>query len=933
MKRPDPVTLLGSLLYRRSARKAADAAYHGDVSAVLELIRIFCNSRDLSSREISKKALCSLKSPAAVDVVCTEVLSFGDASLTQLALDCGYEPSDPDTRALFFFLLSRSGNDAKKYPWTIDCQLARGYLQSDARIRERVREYAKKNNHCPHLAYALIGTNAAEHAPEFSYDEWDVVISGLVQDCRWDLLWTLITFAPLPKTVEIVHAIKASRWHPDGDEKDAWGEIIAKVPDDWIFPSPQNLLHLTIGTLDNQSFRLVFSADGSHLCSARSDGTVIIWYASSGNLISTLTTGLKSLRFLAFSRDNSHLICSDDTGSVQYWNIRRGECSWTYQAEKGSLLCFGTTCCGETVIIGGLPGTLRMVKGENGHDIQSFGGYPSRITSLILSPDNQTLAGGYADGTLCLWNLSSGSFFVVLKGDGDPVKSLAIDGVGNTILVLFEHSFPIIWDIKAARRSLTLSGHCGNITCCSTTPDGRFLALGTVDNVLRLWRSTECCPVATIPFYKRRITTCETVSDGTLLVAGDSEGALKIIRTADGSCIKDVKGHTGSVTAISRSPDDSYIATAGWDGSVKLWSIPSGELIRILHRPSGPVTAIDHSSDGSHIAAGFSDGTIKIYQRTTGELIRQSETYTGGVRSLAISPDGTLLACAGADATLRFWDLMDGSLAGSCEGVSSGIWCLAFAPDQKTLFSGGWDGAIRFWSVPEGHFIRMLKGHTSNITCCAVSPAGDILATGSNDMTIRLWALPEGRPAGILKGTRGEIRALAFSPDGMILAAAGQDTFIRIYHQPGGICERTIPGLSGIITGLDFTPDGNALAVGYDNGMMILINLATGGIIRTVHAHTAAVSGIVTVPGCEELVTSGSDGALRVWHLPWTKFLAQTTTADISRVISWEEGCTDHKIRHQWAFLHLLLSLRFQNEIEVCALLQDTDAYEIQIVG
>jgi WD40 repeat protein len=227
----------------------------------------------------------------------------------------------------------------------------------------------------------------------------------------------------------------------------------------------------------------------------------------------------------------------------------------------------------------------------------------------------------------------------------------------------------------------------------------------------------------------------------------------------------------------------------------------------------------------------------------------------------------------------------------------------------------------------------MLKGHTSNITCCAVSPAGDILATGSNDMTIRLWALPEGRPAGILKGTRGEIRALAFSPDGKTLAAAGQDSFISIYHQPGGICEKRIPGLSGIITGLDFTPDGNALAAGYDNGMIILINLATGGIIRTFHAHTAAVSGIVTIPGCEELVTSGSDGVLRVWHLPWTKFLAQTTTADVPRVISWEESCTDHKIRHQWAFLHMLLSLRFQNEIEVCALLQDTDAYEIQIVG
>ncbi len=42
---------------------------------------------------------------------------------------------------------------------------------------------------------------------------------------------------------------------------------------------------------------------------------------------------------------------------------------------------------------------------------------------------------------------------------------------------------------------------------------------------------------------------------------------------------------------------------------------------------------------------------------------------------------------------------------------------------------------------------------------------------------------------------------------------------------------------------------------------------------------------------------------------------------------------TDDSTRNQWEFLHLLLSLKFQNEIQLCTLLQDVGAFDIQIAG
>ena len=102
----------------------------------------------------------------------------------QIALDCGYIPSDPAIRALFFYITNQNTNyhnmDSNEHrPY-----LAQGYAQSDFLIRKRARTSAKKNKQCAILGQALMGKNPAEHAASWSSDEWDIVISGLIQNSR-----------------------------------------------------------------------------------------------------------------------------------------------------------------------------------------------------------------------------------------------------------------------------------------------------------------------------------------------------------------------------------------------------------------------------------------------------------------------------------------------------------------------------------------------------------------------------------------------------------------------------------------------------------------------------------------------------------------------------------------------------------------------------
>lgn len=334
MKKPGRVPLIGSWLHYRSAKKIAAAASQGDPLELQKLIQILCSSDNPAVQEMAKKVLSSLKTQASIDELCTAVLSREDTCLSQIALDCGYIPSDPAIRALFFYITNQNTNYHNVDFNAHRPYLAQGYTQSDFLIRTRARTSAKKNKQCAILGQALMGKNPAEHAASWSSDEWDIVISGLIQNSRHDLLWSLVLSAPLPKTVDALHAMNESGWSPGGDEKAAWMEIVALLPDTWKFPVPKNLLQKTIGSQDSQTFRLVFSPDGTQLSAGRCDGSILIWSTVSGSLLDTINTGSNAVRFLAFTRNNDYLLYLDDVGSLQCWNITGAANVWSHNAKK-----------------------------------------------------------------------------------------------------------------------------------------------------------------------------------------------------------------------------------------------------------------------------------------------------------------------------------------------------------------------------------------------------------------------------------------------------------------------------------------------------------------------------------------------------------------------------------------------------------------------
>jgi WD40 repeat protein len=205
--------------------------------------------------------------------------------------------------------------------------------------------------------------------------------------------------------------------------------------------------------------------------------------------------------------------------------------------------------------------------------------------------------------------------------------------------------------------------------------------------------------------------------------------------------------------------------------------------------------------------------------------------------------------------------------------------------------------------------------------------------TGSNDTTVRVWQRGGGEQCTVLREAKKEVSACAISPDGTLLAVAGTETAIRLYSLTDAAPAGTIPQIPGKPAALAFSDDGLAIAAGYDTGTLAFYDVHRRALIRTIAAHAGAVTGIVALRGGDCVATGGADGMIRTFRFPFMRPLAGSTLADLTSARELALAAGDGAMAEQWRFLCHLLSIRFQNEIELCPVFRDAGQYDIQIVG
>jgi len=288
------------------------------------------------------------------------------------------------------------------------------------------------------------------------------------------------------------------------------------------------------------------------------------------------------------------------------------------------------------------------------------------------------------------------------------------------------------------------------IDCLALRPDGKYLALGGPDQLVRLWDLEKTRLAATL-----RLPTpvvCLAFSpDGKTLTSGDSNGNIRVYKFEGGLYLFKatfVAHKDMPIWSLVFSPDGNSLYSAARDKSASVWNI----------------------SKPKQVKAGSLDG------------------HEVEVRSMSLSADGELLATAGnQDMTIRLWNLSsDKPKAAGVLKLSERVVSVALAPDGKTLAIGGAKGIPAIYER-DGEKLKKLApletgGHAA--TSIGYSPDGSKIVgnsglSGTEDRVL-VWDTKGAIQHEFKYGLH--LHAVAFTPDGrhLIVITESEAMIVRL---------------------------------------------------------------------------------------------------------------------------------------------------------
>lgn len=212
------------------------------------------------------------------------------------------------------------------------------------------------------------------------------------------------------------------------------------------------------------------------------------------------------------------------------------------------------------------------------------------------------------------------------------------------------------------------------------------------------------------------------------------------------------------------------------------------------------------------------------------------------------------------------------------------VHALRFTDDGKQLLVAtgvaGMRGEAILWNVGDGTVVRRFKGHADAIYAIAISENGKFVATGSYDRQIIVWNAKTGSKLRELKGHNGAIYDLDFSADGKLLVSASADTTVKVWNAQTGERLDTLSQPLKEQYAVDISPDGKYVIAGGEDNRIRMWRLVSklkpqiNPLLEARFAHEGAIDEVLYNHDGSQIVSSSSDGTIKVWDAQKLSLLA-----------------------------------------------------------
>ncbi|KAK7049601.1 beta transducin [Paramarasmius palmivorus] len=603
-------------------------------------------------------------------------------------------------------------------------------------------------------------------------------------------------------------------------------------------------------------------------------------------------------------------------------------------------------------------------------------GHRAEVTCILRSPKENIFAVGYADGSIRLWDASSGSVVTTFNGHKKSVTALAFNEQGTQLASGSQDTDLIVWDVVGEaglyrRVFWMLRGHRDQVTCIkflpsladlpstSTSSGSGMLLTTSKDTFMKLWDlSTQHC-IQTVVAHRADVWSLDVDVDQDLIFTGSGDGEVKawkmdrevlsggLKETETGEIAKAIHPIAAlplsarhRVSQISFNHQHPFLAVQSHDRSVEIFRIRTEEEIRkkrlrrkkrakekkekeqkdkgsgqeheqdgaegdeeislvdlftphAIVRASGKIRSFEFgplNASKSHIQlfTALSSNALEVYSvplptKSKDTLPEPSRVYSvdlpghrADVRTLSLSSDDQLLASA-SNGSLKIWNMKTTACIRTME-CGSAI-CSTFLPGDRHVAVGMKSGEINVYDVASSTLIQSIQAHTGAVWSLHIRPDGTAMVSGSADKDVKFWefhykeadeeSAQSGRTLSLvhyrtLKMT-DDVLSVRFSPNGKLLAVALLDSTVKVFYQDTLKFFLSLYGHKLPVLSMDISSDSKLIVTCSADKNVKIWGLDFGDCHKSIFAHEESIMQVAFEKDSHYFWTVSKDKTVKYW--------------------------------------------------------------------